>query len=125
MTGSVADWPRFFRQAYDNLAPGGQIELQDCILPVFADDGTLPEESSLKRWGFLLNEAFRGNNRPMDSALYYQQQLREAGFVDIGTVREKWPSNRWPRDKKYKQIGKSPLSNWRCGRARRCAEYSY
>ncbi|MBE3048046.1 hypothetical protein IMZ48_37165 [Candidatus Bathyarchaeota archaeon] len=38
--------------------------------------------------------------------LDYQKELAEIGFVDLGVVREKWPTNRWPRDKKYKQVGK-------------------
>ena len=50
----------------------------------------------------------RGTGRHVDTALHYQQQLEDAGFTDIGTVRERWPTNHWPRDKKYKQIGKCP-----------------
>lgn len=44
--------------------------------------------------------------RPIDTAYNYEQQLSEAGFVNIHVIREKWPLNRWPRDKKYKQLGK-------------------
>lgn len=25
--------------------------------------------------------------------------------MNVTVVKEKWPTNRWPRDKKYKQIG--------------------
>lgn len=91
-----------------NLSPGGVIELQDIIYPMASDDGSLTETSSLKRWGVLLNEAFRGIGRPMDTAFAYETQLREAGFVDVQVVQEKWPTNRWPRDKKYKQMGTAP-----------------
>lgn len=45
----------------------------------------------------------------MDSALYYEQQLADAGFTNIHIVQEKWPVNRWPRDKKYKQLGNIPF----------------
>ena len=54
----------------------------------------------------MMNEAFRGNGRPLDTALEYERQLADAGFVNIHAVREKWPTNRWPRDKKYKQLGR-------------------
>lgn len=57
---------------------------------------------------------FAGMGRPLDSALKYEQQLREAGFVNINVVKEKWPTNRWPRDKKYKQIGMNSV--FPCGR---------
>ncbi|MBE3048006.1 hypothetical protein IMZ48_36955 [Candidatus Bathyarchaeota archaeon] len=75
-------------------------------MPLSCDDDTFPEDSALYRWSVLMNEAFRGNGgRSLDTALQYERQLAEAGFVDIQVVREKWPSNRWPREKKYKQIG--------------------
>lgn len=137
MTGSILNWPRYFKQAYEyvfprilvlpsptpatpsdkniqvtptsNLSPGGVIELQDIIYPMTSDDGTLTEDSSLYRWGTLLNEAFRGIGRPMDTAYAYEEQLRAAGFVDVKIVQEKWPTNKWPRDKKYKQMGMGPL----------------
>ncbi|SPO06248.1 related to methyltransferase [Cephalotrichum gorgonifer] len=105
MTGSILNFPRFFKQSYDNLNSGGVIELQDIIYPMCSDDGTLTEDTPLKRWSDLLNEAFRGNGRAMDTALFYKEQLADAGFVDIHTVEEKWPTNHWPRDPKYKQIG--------------------
>lgn len=88
-----------------NLNPGGFVELQDCIYPLCSDDDTLLEDSGLGQWSELLTQAFRESGRPMDSALYYEQQLADAGFINIHIVREKWPVNRWPRDKKYKQLG--------------------
>ncbi|PKS05133.1 hypothetical protein jhhlp_008500 [Lomentospora prolificans] len=88
-----------------NLNPGGVIELQDIIYPMCSDDGTLTQETALKQWSDQLNEAFKNIGRSIDSANLYPQQLAEAGFVDIEVVREKWPTNKWPRDKRYKQIG--------------------
>lgn len=70
-----------------------------------SDDGTLTQDTPLKRWSDMLNDAFAGMGRGMDSANAYPKQLAEAGFVDIEVVREKWPTNHWPKDKKYKQIG--------------------
>jgi len=87
------------------LNPGGVIELQDIIYPMCSDDGTLTQDTPLKRWSDMLNDAFAGMGRGMDSAKAYPKQLAEAGFVDIEVVREKWPTNHWPKDKKYKQIG--------------------
>ena len=87
------------------MSPGGVIEIQDIIYPILSDDGTLTEDHPLKRWGDLLLQGFTGMGRALDGALHYERQLAEAGFVDIVTINEKWPSNRWPRDKKYKQIG--------------------
>ena len=93
MTGSIKDWPRFFKQAYENMTPGGTIELQDIIWPAVCDDGTLPDDSALARWDHLLNEGYRSVGRLGDSALFYDQQLADAGFVDVGVSRQKWPVN--------------------------------
>ena len=109
LCGSIQDWPRFFKQAYDNLTPGGTIELSDIIFPSVCDDGTLPEDSAVCRWDTLINDGYRGAGRPIDSALYYDQQLADAGFVDVGINRQKWPVNHWPKDKKHKQIGKEHI----------------
>lgn len=70
------------------------------------DDGTLTDDSPMKQWADLLTQAFAGYGASVDSALNYPQQLAEQGFVDIVAVQEKWPTNRWPKNKKYKQIGR-------------------
>ena len=80
--------------------------MQDIIYPMLADDNSFPDDCALKRWSDLLKDAWDSYGPGIDTALHYERQLAEVGFVDIGTVREKWPTNRWPRDKKYKQIGK-------------------
>ncbi|MBE3048389.1 methyltransferase domain-containing protein [Candidatus Bathyarchaeota archaeon] len=116
-TGSIANWPRFFKQSYENLTPGGSIEIYDAIYPLCCDDGSLAKDAPINRWSILLNEGMRGMGRPLDTALYYQEQLADAGFTDIGIVREIWPINRWPKDKKYKQIGKSPYHDYLGGLA--------
>lgn len=78
----------------------------DIIYPLESDDGTLKEEHAARRWSVLLAEGFAGNGQPINTALKYKDQLAEAGFVDIVEVKEKWPTNVWARDSKYKQIGK-------------------
>ena len=78
----------------------------DITLPAESDDNTLLDDSPLAKWSRLLNDAFARNASPCTSALVYEKELTEIGFVDIGAVREKWPTNHWPRDKKYKQVGK-------------------
>jgi len=69
-----------------------------------SDDGTL-SDSTLCKWSKMLLDGFTANGRPLDSALKYKDQLTEAGFVDIKVVKRKWPTNRWPKDQKHKQIG--------------------
>lgn len=91
------------------LNPGGTIELMDIIYPPQSDDGTLSEGSPLYEWSALLLRTFATMGSPLDSALRYKEQLEAAGFVDVKVAKRKWPMNRWPKDPKYKQIGKSTV----------------
>ncbi|RSL88952.1 hypothetical protein CEP52_015062 [Fusarium oligoseptatum] len=105
LTGSIRDWPKFFNQSLEFLNPGGKIEIMDIIYPPRSDDGTLSEDSPLYKWATLLLRTFATMGSPLDSALRYKEQLEEAGFVDVHVVQRKWPMNRWPKARIYKQIG--------------------
>ncbi len=95
---TAEQFPRF-------LNPGGVLELMDIIYPMASDDGSLIPGCPLDEWSRTLNEGFAGIGRSMSTALKYSEQLAEAGFVDVVEVRKKWPTNRWPKDSRYKQIG--------------------
>lgn len=81
--------------------------MQDTIYPVACDDDSMHDDSVLRRWSILVNEAFRANGSSLDTALLYEQQLADAGFINIHIQCEKWPVNRWPKHPKYKQLGTS------------------
>ncbi len=53
---------------------------------------------------------------PLNSAEGVKQVMEEAGYVDVVEVIYKWPMNRWPADKKMKEIGMPSLAlrNWGC-----------
>ncbi|KAK5174002.1 uncharacterized protein LTR77_001081 [Saxophila tyrrhenica] len=112
MAGCFADWPAFFRQAYENLEPGGWLEIQDYGLPVRSADGTA-DGTDLMKWGELLCEAARNMGRPMgtDCADHYVAQMTEAGFVDINQRMFMWPSNGWPKDPLMKTLGQWNQTN--------------
>ncbi|KAM7185791.1 S-adenosyl-L-methionine-dependent methyltransferase [Naviculisporaceae sp. PSN 640] len=105
MTGSIRNWPRLFEQSYQHLNPGGWIELHDPSNPLRTDDDSLPKESALWKWNNLFLEASIKLGAPMNSCDYYEQQLKDAGFINVTVVEEKWPINPWPKDKRYKEIG--------------------
>ncbi|KAH7169999.1 S-adenosyl-L-methionine-dependent methyltransferase [Dactylonectria macrodidyma] len=110
MTAAFADWPRFFEQAYENLTPGGWLEVTD-ICPLTTDDGSLPQDSAAFRWVTQLLEGTRAVGRPFDGAFKYREQLQTQGFTNITQVIYKWPQNRWPKHPKLKEIGTWNLEN--------------
>ncbi|KAH7184400.1 S-adenosyl-L-methionine-dependent methyltransferase [Fusarium oxysporum] len=73
MNMSIQNWEDYLRKIFDNLAPGGYVELQDIDAFMKSDDGTLTEAHALSKY--------------------------------IVETRFKWPSNCWPKDKKYKELG--------------------
>ncbi|KAK1986408.1 methyltransferase domain-containing protein [Colletotrichum cereale] len=105
MTASINDWGRYLRQCYDNLVPGGWIELQELDLFAMSDDGTLTEDHALLKWCRLLQGASEKLGRPYVSPPTLNDLLSEIGFVDVSLSLYKCPSNPWAKDQKYRQIG--------------------
>ena len=51
----VKDWPKFYREAFESLKPGGWVENQEFDLDVCCSDGSLPPDSKIKEWETLWN----------------------------------------------------------------------
>ncbi|KAM0231915.1 hypothetical protein ACHAPO_008213 [Fusarium lateritium] len=105
LTGSIGDWPKFFKQSFDSLNPGGWVECQDITFPAASDDGTLVKGSYIDQWSEFMTEAASNFGRSAVSAKSYKQQMIDAGFVNVTEVVYKWPTNRWPADPYYKELG--------------------
>lgn len=78
--------------------------------PVTSDDGTLPADCSLVKWNALLLEASLKLGARLDCASEHKERMIEAGFKNVVQVDFKWPINGWPKDPKYKNLGKLPDS---------------
>ena len=70
-----------------------------------SDDGTLTEDTTLYQWCRLLEEAAVRFDRPFENTANFKYIMSEIGFVDIVETRFKWPTNRWPKDQMYKELG--------------------
>ncbi|KIV88712.1 hypothetical protein PV10_08370 [Exophiala mesophila] len=105
MTGAFGDWKAFIQETYDNLNPGGVIEIQDVHFDVGSSDGSLPEDSALRMWSKYMLEASRTLGVPLDSVLSVKAQLIEAGFEDVQQTVQLWPMTWWPKDPRHKKIG--------------------
>ncbi|KAI1028478.1 hypothetical protein LB503_002073 [Fusarium chuoi] len=101
----ATNWKSYFTKIYQNLAPGGYVELQDVDVIMGSDDGTLKEDHTMYKWCRLLDEAAGKFNRSFERTTNFKDMLKEVGFVDVVETRYKWPTNHWPKDKKYKELG--------------------
>jgi trans-aconitate methyltransferase len=93
MSGSISDWPRLMKQAYDNILPGGWIEAVDFEMRAKADDNSVPPDAAWWQYEKYLNEAASGFGKPMDVAPRYKEFVSEAGFTNVTEVIHKVGSN--------------------------------
>lgn len=109
MIGSIGNWQRLVRKAFQHTKPGGYFELQELNCCFHSDDGTVTKDSAMTQWSELICEAAEKYNRPIPQHTEYRAMFEKAGFVDVREVFLKSPSNPWPKDKTLKEIGKFQL----------------
>ncbi|TDZ65132.1 Secondary metabolism regulator LAE1 [Colletotrichum trifolii] len=106
MKGSIRDWKKFLEQCYENLNPGGYLELNDVDLFPVSDDDTLKDDGSLLKVFRLFLEALEKLGSSFDSqSTRLKEMLAEVGFEDVQVLQSKWPTNSWPKHAKFKTIG--------------------
>lgn len=67
--------------------------------------------SALQNWIGLVTQAAQILQRPLDKVKDYKDILTGRGFSNVREDIYKWPSNTWPRDPKFKEIGMWTLAN--------------
>ena len=90
---------------FRNLEPGGYLELQDNLFPLFCDDGTMSSDTPILVWTKDLMKAADIMERPLDTAVHFKSLLEKTGFEDVVEKKYKWPINPWPDDHKLKELG--------------------
>ncbi|KAJ0367957.1 hypothetical protein COL26b_011024 [Colletotrichum chrysophilum] len=105
MNSCIADWRVFLTKVFDNLTPGGYFELQELEVFPRSDDGTLTPECQLSQCMKYVHEAFEIFGRSFQQIPDLVRVMEDVGFVDVKMSLFKWPSNTWPKDPKYKELG--------------------
>ncbi|KAH7007549.1 S-adenosyl-L-methionine-dependent methyltransferase [Ilyonectria destructans] len=101
---SISNWEEYVRKSFDHLIPGGYVEFQEFTLPR-SDDGTLTENHALYKSMHHLGEAAAKLNHAFIDLNTIKPMLEKAGFEGVHEYHYKWPSNDWPRDATYKELG--------------------
>ncbi|KAH7079454.1 S-adenosyl-L-methionine-dependent methyltransferase [Paraphoma chrysanthemicola] len=115
MIGGISNWPRYIGQCFEFLESDGFLEVHDIDLVIRCDDGTMPSNSAIVRWHNYMHDGAKKAGFPLDSISHVPKMMKEAGFVDIVATPTKWPINTWPKDKKYKELGKWVSENFNWG----------
>lgn len=98
------DYRALFKKCYDNLEPGGWIELQDAVFKLMCTDGTA-DGSYIERFSHLILQAGESIGRDLDIPSKYKDMLTEAGFLDVVEDIGPVPGNPWPDEAKFKSLG--------------------
>ncbi|KAF7585875.1 hypothetical protein BBP40_009950 [Aspergillus hancockii] len=112
MAGSIKDWPRLIRQCYENLKPGGWLELQESINTLYSEDGTLPPDCYTVKMMDALKEACLRIGQTMDPAPHMKGWVEDAGFTSVDEQTFPLPLGSWPKDQRLKEIGRFNAVNF-------------
>ncbi|KAI3546178.1 methyltransferase domain-containing protein [Colletotrichum abscissum] len=115
MTSSIFDWRRLIQNAFDNLTPGGYLELQEMDLMPQSDDGSLKPDAAVVRCFALLVKAATVLNRSFQDIPDLVNVMQKIGFVDVSIKKVMWPANTWPKGQHYKLLGQCAHENCMSG----------
>ncbi|KAI8316276.1 hypothetical protein K4K59_000174 [Colletotrichum sp. SAR11_240] len=105
MNSAVSDWKDYVRKCFENLKPGGYLELIEVDPFLNCDDGTLKPDHSVMKTLMLLMEAAQKLGAAYQDPKELKSMMIEAGFTDVIMQQLKWPTNPWPKEKRYKELG--------------------
>jgi hypothetical protein len=104
--GCIADWPAFYKSAYDHLRPGGWYEQVEYSVHWRADDGSIPSGHVFERWSDVFVEAGEKIGRTFRILDLQKDFVTSAGFVNVTEQKYKMPVGPWPKDPALKNVGR-------------------
>jgi hypothetical protein len=105
LTLGMHDWPRFFKQAWDHLEPGGWLETSETQFPPGRAHSDEPKPSLFLQWGDNIYEAAKKVGIDARASESFSEQLTAQGFVDVDRIDLQWPIRPWPKGDKFKYLG--------------------
>ncbi|RDW82220.1 hypothetical protein BP6252_03332 [Coleophoma cylindrospora] len=101
LSGAIKDWKRLLKEAYDNLEPGGYLEVTEFECLMHSDDDTIESATMIRKWQEQLHVAGETIGRTFNVAGNLRQWLTETGFINVEEV----PGSPWPRDRTLREVG--------------------
>lgn len=103
--GSQIEGSLIFNLNDSNLAPGGYFQcLESEILTIHCDDGSYDVDGPHSKYSKKLREAARKAGL-IDIAPKLKQLMLEAGFTEVKEIRNRTPTNKWPKNPHMKHLG--------------------
>ena len=101
----IHDWAKYFKQAWDNLKPGGWAEVQEVLYPISSADDGDQSGSPLWRFSDYATKSAAKTGIDLSIAPRLKDLMEEQGFVNVRLESVKWPVGTWPKGQKEKTIG--------------------
>jgi len=105
LSNGIKNWPRLFKQCFNNLKPGGYAEFTDFDLTWVSPDGSMPLDWVGKKANNEVIKWTKGVGMEPCNGPLLEGWARDAGFVDIAAVKSPLPVGTWPADKRLKTVG--------------------
>lgn len=93
------------KQAWDNLEPGGWLELQE-VRSFAVDDGSAAADAPIMIWIRSIDEALAKIGVDLNATSTFKEKLPAAGFVNVNEAIINAPIGPWAKGQKEKMIGK-------------------
>ncbi|RHZ58998.1 hypothetical protein CDV55_104024 [Aspergillus turcosus] len=106
LVGAIRDHEKLFRQAYDNLNPGGWLEMASIDVNSYSDDGTHLKAVNMMEAVKNMHLASAKHGKDMTTAHTWKEKMEKAGFVNVRDDVYKLPQSPWPKDPKLKELGR-------------------
>lgn len=104
MMTCFSDPKAIIEKAFEACAPGGYLEMQDGVFPMYCHDHTL-EGTSFDQWAKMCVEGAIKIGKPWTNAVHYKRWMEEAGFENVKEKIFEVPTSTWPKGKKQKELG--------------------
>ncbi|KAK5138071.1 hypothetical protein LTR08_005869 [Meristemomyces frigidus] len=111
LTLGMHDWPRFFRQCWEHLEPGGWLETHETQFPPKRADGEQARQSAFITWGEHVYESAATAGIDVRASEKFTSQLEWIGFVNVEKVDVQWPIKAWAKGSKNKLMGRLLYQN--------------
>ncbi|KAI5464314.1 S-adenosyl-L-methionine-dependent methyltransferase [Mariannaea sp. PMI_226] len=106
MATAIRDWKSLFAEAFQAIAPGGWLEVQDIQWIFTCRDGSIPNHWAPCLFFNKVREGLLNLGIDMNASAVHPQYTEVVGFTNLSQIRRPYPVGGWPRDPALKAIGK-------------------
>ncbi|KAI0480937.1 S-adenosyl-L-methionine-dependent methyltransferase [Xylariaceae sp. FL0804] len=110
MLGSLSG-EHVIRSIYDNLNPGGWVEITEWILVIQSPKASF-SNTEFYKWNKYVSTALKKVGNSVDYVVGYGPLLQRAGFTNVTERKYAVPTNAWAPGRSLQKLGQMMTTNW-------------